>query len=231
MRIGLVGCVKGKASTARSARDLYESPLFGGRRAYVIRSCDRWFILSARHGLVEPSTVLEPYDDALQDVSRGERRRWARLVIGQLVSTLSSVRDQTFEIHAGNAYTGFGLTSGLIDMGARVELPGAGLPIGRLLAFYAGGDGAWRSGTGTIREGATSADEPLRAYLSDYSSPVTITFADIEAIIGRTLPSSARKHRAWWENSTDRTLARQWLAAGWRADMVDLSGQRIRLVR
>lgn len=63
MKVGLVGCVKSKRGTAAPARDLYTSALFRGRRRYVELTCDRWFILSARHGLVEPEEILEPYDD------------------------------------------------------------------------------------------------------------------------------------------------------------------------
>jgi hypothetical protein len=67
MRVGLVGCVKSKQSQAAPARELYVSPLFRGRRAWVERTCDRWFILSAKHGLVEPDRVLAPYDEILMD--------------------------------------------------------------------------------------------------------------------------------------------------------------------
>jgi hypothetical protein len=50
-RIGLVGCVKDKVNVPTKARDLYVSPLFVGRRRYVERTCDQWWILSAAHGL------------------------------------------------------------------------------------------------------------------------------------------------------------------------------------
>jgi hypothetical protein len=60
-RIGLVGCVKDKAQVALPARDLYRSTLFAGRRRFVGRTCDDWWILSAEHGLVHPDDVLEPH--------------------------------------------------------------------------------------------------------------------------------------------------------------------------
>lgn len=62
MRVGLVRCVKGKLSRAARARDLYTSPLFVGRRRWVEATCDRWFIPSAKHGLVDPAAILEPHD-------------------------------------------------------------------------------------------------------------------------------------------------------------------------
>jgi hypothetical protein len=55
-RLGLVGCVKGKLPAAAAA-ELYTSPLFRFRRAYVERTCDSWYVLFAKHGLVAALTV------------------------------------------------------------------------------------------------------------------------------------------------------------------------------
>ena len=136
-RIGLVGCVKAKLDHEASAADLYVSPLFMGRRAFVERTCERWFILSALHGLVLPDTRLEPYDVALGAVSRAERRSWANRVLRQLEQELGSCAGLTFEIHAGANYADFGLVDGLKMRGAAVERPCAGLGMGQQLAFYA----------------------------------------------------------------------------------------------
>jgi hypothetical protein len=73
-RIGLLGCVKEKAYEPRRSRDLYLSTLFEGRRAYVERSCDQWWILSAEHGLVSPDEGLAPYDLSLKNAGRATRR-------------------------------------------------------------------------------------------------------------------------------------------------------------
>jgi hypothetical protein len=137
MRIGLVGCVKRKLGHAAPAADLYISPLFRGRCAYVGRSCERWLVLSALHGALRPDVVLEPYDVTLNDASRAERRAWASRVLGQLESELGSLRGLTFEIHAGANYTDWGLVEGLQERGATVDQPLAGLSLGQQLAFYA----------------------------------------------------------------------------------------------
>src|SRR5688572_5226795 len=108
-RIGLVGCVKRKLPLAAPARDLYTSDLFLGRRAYVERTCERWYILSALHGLVDPSRVLDPYDRTLKEASTAERRAWSALVVGDLKRTLGNLADVTFEVHAGMEYREFGL--------------------------------------------------------------------------------------------------------------------------
>jgi hypothetical protein len=84
MRVGLVGCVKTKVAHPAKARDLYSSALFRGRRRFVESSCDRWFVLSARHGLVSPDEIIEPYDETLNDKSTAAKRRWADHVLRQL---------------------------------------------------------------------------------------------------------------------------------------------------
>ena len=137
MRIGLVSCVKTKLDHAAPAEDLYTSALFRGARHAVERSCDRWYILSALHGLVPPDRVLEPYEKTLSTASVAERRAWAERVLGELTEELGpSMREAIFEIHAGAAYEGFGLSAGLRRSGATVELPLTGLRQGERLRWY-----------------------------------------------------------------------------------------------
>ncbi|HET6311145.1 MAG TPA: hypothetical protein VFH00_09110 [Candidatus Nitrosotalea sp.] len=135
-RIGLVGCVKSKLDKPISARDLYTSPLFRGRRKYVERTCDRWFVLSAKHGLVDPDTVLEPYDQTLKNSGRAERRRWGAEVLYALKLELGAFSSTVFEIHAGDDYRAFGLVDGIRELGGQVTLPTEGLSLGQQLEFY-----------------------------------------------------------------------------------------------
>src|SRR5437870_4576126 len=109
MRVGLVGCVKSKASEAMSAREMYTSPLFRGRRSFVERSCDRWFILSAKHELLDSDQVIEPYNLELKDLSRPQRRQWSQRVLSQLERALGDLGDYEFELHAGAEYLNNGL--------------------------------------------------------------------------------------------------------------------------
>jgi hypothetical protein len=135
-RIGLVGCVKEKRDRAAPAADLYTSTLFVGRRRYVERSCDEWWILSAEHGLVSPTDVLEPYDVTLNDASRSERRRWAAMVLRQIDERIRLERADVIECHAGANYLDFGLADGLLRRECILDNPTAGLAIGRQLQFY-----------------------------------------------------------------------------------------------
>ena len=82
--IALVSCVKQKQQRSAQARDLYTSPLFRKMRAYAERFADRWFILSAKYGLLDPDTVIEPYEQTLKTTGASARRQWAIRVHGQM---------------------------------------------------------------------------------------------------------------------------------------------------
>ncbi len=74
--------------------------------------------------------------------------------------------------------------------------------------------------------GRSSRYDPLRWYLAERSDPVIrLSFAEIERILGVTLPASARQHRAWWANEQagSHVHARSWLDAGRRTANVDLN--------
>ncbi len=135
-RIGLVGCVKDKEPRTMPARSLYRSPLYHGRRAYVERSCSSWFVLSAKHGLVHPDRMLEPYDVTLKDESPSQRRVWSQEVLADLTRLLGDLDGAVIEIHAGVAYRDSGLVEGLEDRGATVVVPAEGLGLGEQLRFY-----------------------------------------------------------------------------------------------
>ncbi|MFB9990833.1 hypothetical protein ACFFLM_02380 [Deinococcus oregonensis] len=64
---------------------------------------------------------------------------------------------------------------------------------------------------------ATRKYLPLSEYLRESSArTLTLTFAEIEDLLGFDLPPSAKKHRAWWSNSsTGHSQAAAWLNPGW----------------
>lgn len=130
--------MKGQSTVA--AADLYVSPLFRGRRRYVERTCDRWFILSAKHGLLGPAERLAPYEETLKGKSRAHKRAWAGSILDALDREGIDYRSSTFEVHAGAEYRDFGLVDGLRARGARVEIPAEGLSQGQQLAFYGRAD-------------------------------------------------------------------------------------------
>ena len=57
--------------------------------------------------------------------------------------------------------------------------------------------------------------------LADYllnlgSNRITISFREIEQIIGEELPPTAYNHRQFWENSLSHSQAKSWLNAGYK---------------
>ena len=62
---------------------------------------------------------------------------------------------------------------------------------------------------------------------------VSMTFSEIERILGDPLPASARKYRPWWgnEKAERRSQARAWMDAGWEVDHVDINSEQVTFKR
>jgi len=130
--IALVSCVSSKEPHAAPARDLYTSPLFRKARAYAERNANAWYILSAKYGLVDPDSVIEPYDVTLNRMGVAQRRAWAakvRLELEQVVRTGDTV------VMLAGAHYREGLMGPLRARGVRVEVPMQGLGIGKQLQW------------------------------------------------------------------------------------------------
>lgn len=82
--VALVSCVKSKKLTPSPARDLYTSALFQGMRRYAEHAADRWYILSAEHGLLRPDERVKPYERTLKRMPKVDRDQWGRNVTTQL---------------------------------------------------------------------------------------------------------------------------------------------------
>jgi hypothetical protein len=130
-QIALISCSKQKAATARSAKDLYTSSLFTKSRAFVETAKLPWFILSARHGLIAPDQIIEPYDETLNTMPIEGRRAWAHRVGAEIVGRLP--RDSELLLFAGERYSEF-LVPLLKRSSYLVVQPLKGLPLGRRLA-------------------------------------------------------------------------------------------------
>ncbi len=82
--VALVSCGKSKQDQPAPAKDLYTGDLFRKSRAYAEVIADRWYVLSAKHRLVHPDTVLEPYDMRMSDRPLWDRQHWGQYVDGSL---------------------------------------------------------------------------------------------------------------------------------------------------
>ncbi len=131
----LVGCVSRKTDYPAPARDLYASDLYRKRRAYAEASGRPWFILSAKYGLVQPDTLLNPYDETLDHKSRSALLQWGEKAISKLEQIVGPLKGHMLEIHAGKRYVA-GVEAPLLSRGAEIVVPLRGLAIGKQLHWY-----------------------------------------------------------------------------------------------
>jgi len=135
-RIVLVGCVSTKSDSPTVAKDLYKSDYWDKRRAHAEAAGRPWFILSAKHGLLHPDEVIEPYDVSLEGSSAAESRAWADRVGPRLVELCRAFGVSTVEVHAGEAYTPTRLRRILEGAGISIDRPLEGMRIGEQKAWY-----------------------------------------------------------------------------------------------
>lgn len=76
----LVACTSKKGDQPAAAEFIYRSPLFSAARSYAEKRADQWFILSAKHGLLSPEDVIDPYNESLLGQSETQRQEWAERV-------------------------------------------------------------------------------------------------------------------------------------------------------
>ena len=125
--IVLVACCGPKLAEPAPAADLYVSTLFKKARTYAERR-GRWFILSALHGLVDPATVIAPYDVTLKRMPAQKRREWGQKVRQQMETAgLIGLRLV--------ALAGADYVKPLTDAGLTVAQPMRGKSIGKQLQW------------------------------------------------------------------------------------------------
>lgn len=102
--ICLVGCGKRKTPDQDKAKDIYTSPFFRLKRHYAEKFGDSWFIISAKHHLLNPEKRIDPYDETLNGAGVTAKKSWAAIVHEQLCQVISP--NDTIIILAGKDYFG-----------------------------------------------------------------------------------------------------------------------------
>ena len=134
--VGLVSCVKKKRDETAPPKDLYTSSYFEKMRAYAEQYHDDWWILSAKHGLLNPDgEPIEPYDETLTGARVARKREWAERVAEELNEAGLLSEDTTLVIHAGQDYYEE-LLPLIEETGVTIEIPTEGLRIGEKQAWY-----------------------------------------------------------------------------------------------
>lgn len=133
----LVACTRRKLDHPAPAADLYQSTWFRYARRYAEAYADRWYILSAKHGLLRPDQVIEAYDLSLASMSQSERQTWARQVATRLVCEEMIDQGRPVVLLAGKVYRQF-LAADLHSFGFAMAAPLASLGIGQQVAWLKG---------------------------------------------------------------------------------------------
>ena len=129
----LVACAAKKQSVTCAAKDLYCSAWFKKARRFAEKS-QWWWILSAKHGLLHPSRIIDPYDETLAQKSADARRLWSARIAFQVCDIVRAANIDKVIILGGKNYART-LSSFLEAEGIAVETPLAGLGIGQQLKW------------------------------------------------------------------------------------------------
>ncbi len=107
MKIGLISCSKAKKKYPCPAREMYSaSNIFRRSLEYAGMVCNKVYILSAKHGLLDLDSVIKPYDETLTNKSVAERKEWAENVIFEL-NKKTDLENDEFLILTGKKYHEF----------------------------------------------------------------------------------------------------------------------------
>lgn len=133
----MVSCTKRKREEPSSPAELYApSAYFRKMRDYCEANHDRWYVLSAKHGLLEPDgEPIEPYDQTLRDATVDEKRKWVGEAFEQLQTQETLDKYTTLVFHAGSDYYDE-LLPLLGETSVTVEIPTEGLGLGEKMAWY-----------------------------------------------------------------------------------------------
>ncbi len=80
----------------------------------------------------------------------------------------------------------------------------------------------------------TTKYAPLGYYLNHTDAlQVTLSFKDIEKIVGLSLPATAKKHPQWWANrhAAGSTQCDSWIKVGWQVFHVDRHRQEVTFIK
>ena len=123
MIIAIVQCGSAKAPGACAAERMYIGSLFVALARAARRIANRWYIASAKYGLLLPSSVIQPYDATLPD---GGDLAWGARIRASLMELEPRGWDELVALCSRRYLVGWAH-----ELGASAPL--AGLPIGRMI--------------------------------------------------------------------------------------------------
>lgn len=111
MRIALIACCKKKRGENSpeekyKAKDIYLGNSFNKAKNIGVNMyhCDDYFIISAKHYLLDKNDEISHYDKTLNKMSTKERKAWAEIVLKQLSEKFDLTHDEFFIFGGGKYY-------------------------------------------------------------------------------------------------------------------------------
>ena len=131
-KIALIGCTSKKQDYECPAIEMYtKSNYFNLKLDYCRKiNVDKIYILSAKYGLLEPETIIKPYNIHLKETSKDYRLTWSENVLKDLKDKTDLESDE-FIILAGNDYMKY-----LLKHIPNNFNPVKGLGIGQQMKFF-----------------------------------------------------------------------------------------------
>ena len=120
-RVVLAGSSGSAADQPCPAGEMFLSDGFSRAREHARRSRVPWFVLSAKHGLLDPGEVISPHGVQIDDQPAGYRTAWGEWVVAQLADRLQ-LDGVVVEVHGGVDFAQ-PLRQPLADRGAVLEIP------------------------------------------------------------------------------------------------------------
>jgi len=124
-RVVLVGSSGAVADGVQPASRLFRSSGFARAREHAEAAGHPWFVLSGKHGLLDPDDVVGPFDVLFGDQSLGYRTAWGEWVVAQLADRVR-LTGTTVEVHGGVDFAQ-PLRTPLARRGAGLEIPLPGM--------------------------------------------------------------------------------------------------------
>ena len=93
------------------------------------------------------------------------------------------------------------------------------------------GGAPWHLGNAAVRTHGGKYSALWKHLVQTQSTEITMTFREIENVIGIPLPPSSRVHLPHWHGYKGSAVARAVIDAGWRATKVDLNQESVTFIR
>ena len=106
MKIACIGCVKEKLSVVAPAEKIYVGQQFlDWRQEAIAWGADEFYILSGKHGLLNPKEIIAPYDVNLDQQSTEYKNEWFKRVAKRLNSLIEANKNVELKFFCAQSYS------------------------------------------------------------------------------------------------------------------------------